>query len=173
MKKPDLAVLTRLPFGLFFALVLLLPFELLVARGTWAWDFNENSSSGTLAALEKHVVKTSPTPKIVLLGSSRIRDAVGPRQMEEELGCGKKRVMNLGISGGGIFEAATIYERNRKKLKKAEVVVLNVDTWNLDATEPPTMNVRRFGNLRSRVGIYDFDSTVGLVFGWAIRTYDI
>ena len=161
------------PWGLAFAVVWLFVFERMVARRGWVWDFNEYSSTGTITALERRIIAKAPAPKIVLLGNSRMRDAISPRQLEDELGCAKGTVMNLAVSAGGTFEAKALYERNKKKLSRADVVVLNVDTWYLDETEPPTMNVRRFGSLSDRVGIYGWRETASLVVGWAWRSYDV
>ncbi len=139
----------------------------------WVWDFNEYSSTGTITALERRIIAKAPAPKIVLLGNSRMRDAIAPRQLEDELGCNKGTVMNLAVSAGGTFEAKALYERNKRKLSRADLVVLNVDTWYLDETEPPTMNVRRFGSLADRLGIYGWQETASLVVGWAWRSYDV
>jgi hypothetical protein len=81
--------------------------------------------------LETEVLQRFPPPRIIFLGSSRIRRAANPRLLDEALGLPRHSTMNLGLAGGRVFEALYFYEQHLDALKSAEVVVLALDEWHL------------------------------------------
>lgn len=101
----------------------------------------EDSSWGQLRFVEREVIEPAERPKIVFLGSSRMRDAAAPRVIEEGLGLKKGSVVNIALGGGRIFDALDLYQRNRAKLKGAKLVVIGLDDWHfsLGAHPPGTL----------------------------------
>jgi hypothetical protein len=89
------------------------------------------SRQAEMRFLETDVLEKFPEPKIVLLGSSRIRRAVVPRLLDETLGLPQYSTMNLGLASGRLFEAQYFYEQNFDTLKSAKLVVLALDEWHL------------------------------------------
>jgi hypothetical protein len=91
------------------------------------------SRQGEIFWIEREVLPKFAAPRILLLGSSRIRRAVTPKQLDGELGLPAGSTLNLGLASGRIFEALYLYERNQAKLSSAKLVVLALDEWHLSA----------------------------------------
>ncbi len=97
------------------------------------------SRQGEIFFMEDEVLSKFDAPKIVVLGSSRIRRAIVPAQLDAQLGLPKGSTVNLGLAYARVFESLYLYERNEAKLKNAEWVVLNLDDWQL-STGPKMSN---------------------------------
>jgi hypothetical protein len=161
--------------------VLLLAFEFGVARQDWIWDFVLASPTGIITALEGQVIDGSD-PRIVVMGSSRVRDGVSPRQLEQKLNLKEGTVLNLAVTNGSCFDALTIYRRNREVLSRARLLVVGIEDRTFNASWPPNDRDRRYMTLRERVdrwsaeegihGPYDGPHTLSLIVGWFWRTYD-
>ena len=91
------------------------------------------SRQGEIFFMEREVLPHFPKPQVLLLGSSRVRRAVVPRQLDEELGLPANSTLNAGLASGRVFEASYLYERNRAQLKQARLVILNTDEWHLSS----------------------------------------
>src|SRR5436309_838386 len=89
------------------------------------------SRQGEIVFMERELLPRVREPKVVLLGSSRIRRAVVPKLLDEKLGLPANSTLNCGLASGRVFEAKHLYDRNIDKLGKAELVILNVDEWHL------------------------------------------
>lgn len=161
----------RLRSGLGVALLLLGLVEFGMARQEWLWDFEPRSNSGIVDVLEDDVIEAAEDPRVVIMGSSRIRDAVAPRLAEDMLGLPTGSVLNLGLTGGTAFDAVKLYERNRAKLSQADVVVLAVEMGNFLADPVPSPRVRRFATFEERLA-WEGESRASLIIGYFWRTYD-
>lgn len=89
------------------------------------------SRQGEIFFMEREVLPHFPKPEVVLLGSSRVRRAVVPKLLDEQLGLPPNSTLNVGLASGRVFEALYLYERNRAQLKQARLVILNLDEWHL------------------------------------------
>lgn len=158
--------------AVWLALALLLAVEFGLARQDWVWTWVPASNSGIVEAMESQVIATAPPPQVLLMGSSRIRDGVAPRQLEQALGLPEGSALNLGLTRGMPYDAALLYKRNRERFKGARLLVLGVEDWNFNAALSPNERYRRFATLSERVGVYNGDWTRSLVAGWVWRTYD-
>lgn len=152
-------------------MVLLLAVEIGVARQDWVWDHVLGSAGGIITALERQVIAGS-SPKVVVMGSSRVRDGVVPRQLEAELGLHDGDVLNLAVTTGTTFDALTLYRRNRPVLSKAKILVVGIEDRTFNAGWPPNDRDRRYMTLSERIGPYDGEHTLSLLAGWVWRTYD-
>ena len=74
------------PWGALLAVALLLAVEFGLARRDWIWGWWPRSESGVIDAIETQVIAQSDAPSVLFLGSSRVRDAVSPREVEKQLG---------------------------------------------------------------------------------------
>jgi hypothetical protein len=160
------------PKGAVLATLLLLGVELGLARQDWVWTWVPGSNSGIIEAMEARVIAPSEPPTVLLMGSSRVRDAVAPRQLEQALGLPRGGVMNLGVTRGTPYDARLLYERNRAKLSKAKVLVVGVEDWSFNASVSPNERFRRFASLDERASTFDKDWTLSLLAGYVWRTYD-
>ena len=91
------------------------------------------SRQGEISFMEHKILPNFPAPKIVFLGSSRIRRAIVPKYLDRQLGLPDNSTINLGLASGRVFEALYLYEKNREKLQGAKLVVLNIDEWQLSS----------------------------------------
>jgi hypothetical protein len=162
----------RTPRALVAAAVVLLCVEIIVARRDWIWSRDPASPSGVIDAMEQLIIRKASPPTVLVMGSSRARDAIVPAVLERELGLPRGAVMNLGITGGTPFDGLTLYRRNRDRLRHAQLLVFAIEDWHLNESFPPGVLDRRFATLDERIGVFDRDATLSLVVGWLWRTYD-
>jgi len=160
------------PVGVMAALVLLMLFDLAVARRDTVWSWFPRSQSGIVDVLESKVIAKAQHPMVLVMGSSRIRDAVIPRRLAQNLGLPDQSVLNLGLTAGTPFDALMLYQRNRRTLSRAQWLVLGVEDWYVNTHRAPNQRDRRFAGLQDRVGIFTWPDTLKLLLGWVWRTYD-
>ncbi len=159
------------PKAALVAVLILFAFEVAVARQEWVWDHVLASPSGIITALERQVISQAQ-PRVVVMGSSRVRDGVAPRQLEAQLGLPQGAALNLAVTNGSTFDALTIYRRNRAVLSRADVLVVGIEDRTFNAGWTPNDRDRRYMTLTERVGAYDSEHTLSLLAGWVWRTYD-
>jgi hypothetical protein len=160
------------PAALLLALLLLLGFEVGVARSDWIWGWVPHSDVGVVDALESQVISDADQPQILFMGSSRIRDAVSPRLLEHKLGLDEGAVLNLGLTKGTPFSAEKLYERNRSVLSSASVVVFGLESWQFTRRSRVNERVNRFASLEERLRYFDGPDRLPLIVGAIWRTYD-
>jgi hypothetical protein len=91
------------------------------------------SRQGEIRFMEREVLPKFERPQVVTLGSSRIRRAVVPKQLDESLALPPNSTLNIGLASGRVFESLHLYKRNREQLKSAKLVILNLDEWHLSS----------------------------------------
>jgi hypothetical protein len=160
------------PRGLLAAVALLLVFEAFVSRRDWIWAREPCSDAGIVDAIEAVAVRGCAEPRVVFLGSSRLRDAIAPREFERHLGLPAGSVLNLGLTGGQPFDSDLLYRRNRDVLRRAALVVVGVEDWYLNVRIRPGERDRRFASFDERLHGYRWQQSAELLCGWLWRTYD-
>ncbi|MCC7407269.1 MAG: hypothetical protein IT442_04310 [Phycisphaeraceae bacterium] len=160
------------PGGALFCLALLTVVEVGFARQEWLWSKFPKSPSGIIDVLEDKVIKPAGDPVVIVLGNSRTRDAVIPIVMEQELGLERGEVLNLSVTAGEPFDSFVLYERNRDTMRKANLVVLAVEEWQLNDDRAISERYRRFASLQDRLSYPDRQLKSSLVAGWLWRTFD-
>lgn len=80
--------------------------------------------------MEEQLLPRIREPRVVVLGSSRVRRAVVPKQLDEELRLPRNSTVNAGMAMGRLYDALYFYQRNRAQLAQAEVVVVGFDEWH-------------------------------------------
>src|SRR5436190_15151835 len=73
------------------------------------------SRQGEIFFIEEKVLPKFPAPRILLLGSSRMRRAIVPRQLDQQLGLPEGSTLNLGLAYARVYESLYLYERNEAK----------------------------------------------------------
>ena len=162
----------RAPRALLLATAILAVVELGAARREWLWSRDRSSASGIIDGMEELVIAPSAGPSLLFMGSSRARDALVPRQLEDRLSLPRGSVLNLGLTAGTPFDALIVYRRNRAKLSSARTLVFAIEDWHLNERFPTGVLDRRFATLSERIGVFDQQGTTSLVAGWVWRTYD-
>ena len=97
------------------------------------------SRQGEIFFIEEKVLPKFDAPRILLLGSSRMRRAIVPKQLDQQLGLPEGATLNLGLAFARVYESLYLYERNEAKFKDARLVILNIDEWQL-STGPKMSN---------------------------------
>jgi len=167
----SLQIKATVPKALLVAVSVLVLLDFAVARREWIWAFVPRSPSGVFDVLEDNVVVPAQDPSIVLFGSSRVRDAVAPRLLEEELGLREGSVLNLAMTAGNPFDSLVFYRRHREKLSGARLIIIGVEFWDFNAHGINERD-RRFANLADRLQLFDRKKTPALLVGWLWRTWD-
>jgi hypothetical protein len=113
-------------------------------------------------------------PAVVLLGSSRMRDAAAPYVLEEALGLPRGAVVNLGLGGARPSDALALYRDNRVRLAGA-VVVLGIDNWHFNAATPGIADprFRAAAPLRERLAFPLHGPMLDLAFGYVSTVWDL
>lgn len=120
-----------LPKTLLFVLAVLALLELSVRLVPEIALMPGKSRRGEMNFVEKNVLPKLGKIDVVVLGSSRMRRAVVPKQLDDALGIPVGSTLNSGLASGSLFEALYFYERNEERLKNARVVLLGIDEWHL------------------------------------------
>ena len=154
-----------------YVILILIVIEVGASRQDWLWSIEPRSNTGIVYALEDRVIRVAEDPAIVFMGSSRVRDAVAPRVLEEQLELPVGSVLNLGLTEGSVFDSLTLYERNREKLADAEVLVVGVEIDDFVLAPRDNNRLRRFAPLSMRFQ-WQGPEKLSLVLGWFYRTYD-
>ncbi|MFN3202877.1 MAG: hypothetical protein ACE366_31080 [Bradymonadia bacterium] len=162
-----------LPKGFCLAAAILLVVELAVARPGWVWSWNNKTYVGVMEAVERQVIAQRPTPKVLVMGSSRPRDAVAPDVVAQAMGLPAGAVMNVALAQGTPRDALAMYTRHRGRLSGAEVLLLGLDDWQLNAGYPPLDRAMRAYGLSERLQGHAMIHQPKLIAGWVWKTYDI
>jgi hypothetical protein len=152
------------------ALALIALFDVAVARDDRIWDWTFDGT--LLERFEEKVIGPAEDVRVVVLGSSRARDAVPPRVLERELGLPAGSVLNLSPTSGTPFDGAWLYRRNRERLRRAEVLVVGVSDWYCSAALAPTARDRRLATWEQRAAEFQGWNRFELVLGSFWRACD-
>ena len=159
--------------GLLWALLWLLCLEGWVRIGS-LWSAFPDSQVGAYLMVEDHFRTQRVPPRVVFMGSSRMRDAVAPRIIEGVLGLSGGAVANLSLTSGTAFDALRMYDRNSQLFAGTEVAVIGIEDWWFNAARSfESMNRVRFAaGLWERFRFPGLAAKSDLVLGWFCRTWD-
>ncbi len=132
------------PWGVLWMVAFLLAGELFVARSEWFWTWPERSRSGAFRVLERRVMARRPNPVVAIVGSSRLRDALAPAALEDELGLPRGAVANLSLTSGSPLDERALLQRNGVWFSRASVLVVGVEDWYFVNAYAPHERERRF-----------------------------
>ncbi|MBI2301548.1 MAG: hypothetical protein HYU66_21810 [Armatimonadetes bacterium] len=154
-------------------LAILLAVEFGLARQDWFWNGYGNMAGNAVRLRIDAINEATPGPAIVVMGSSRIRDAVLPEALEARLRLPAGSVYNLAMGGGTPFAGLTIYRAARPKLRQARLLVYGLDDFDVSAGYGVDATDRRYATLAERLRDYDPPQRPSLVTGWFYRTADV
>jgi hypothetical protein len=123
----------RVPKTLLFVAGVVLLLEITVRVVPESALMPAKSRRGEIDFVEREGLPKLGKIETVVLGSSRMRRAVVPKQFDEAMGLPAGSTLNAGFAMGRIYEALYFYERNEARLKDAKLVVLGIDEWHLSA----------------------------------------
>ena len=155
------------PTALIVCLAALAVFEIF-ARSVDVWSVVPRSNSGIMDQMETRVIEPSRSPRVLVLGSSRIRDAVLPETLEYELGLERGDVLNLGTTAGTPFDALTLVRRHPKLIENVELAIVGVEDWYVDGTYPHNERDMRYASMSERLA---YPTRVQLLTGLLWHTY--
>lgn len=117
----------------------------------------------------------APTPRVVVLGSSEAREAVASIPFEAGLGLRRGEVMNLAVRIARPSDMLEQYLRHRDVLARADIVLVGLEEWHLNAyTERvPDERFRYRATFRERA-LFPVPSVVPeLLLGYVWATWDM
>jgi hypothetical protein len=119
--------------------------EIIAGRTNYVWRLVPESHINSFLAIEELIIAKNPQPSILIFGNSRARGAFLPTQMEEEMGLQRGQVLNLAMGGQRPIHALKMYQRNREILARADIVIIELDSWQFGVDIPsPELDLYRF-----------------------------
>jgi hypothetical protein len=163
----------RIPRCVLSAVICIGLFEILLGRTDFAWKMVPGSHIDSFLALEETIIQKHPMPTILIFGSSRARGAFLPTLMEEQMGLQRGEVLNLGLGSGRPIHALKIYQQNRDILAQADIVIIEVESWQFALTIPPNeLDLYRYVAGWSDVLAYKGENRYSLVRSLLFRLPD-
>lgn len=160
------------PWALIAVLILATVFEFGFARQREIWTSVENTPTG-LIAVQDGIAAQMDVPRVVVLGNSRMIDAVLPKQLDRELGLADQSTFNLSIQAGRPFDYLSFYERHRQRLASAELMILGLDdqmfSQEMDSAE---QRFRLQASLEQRSD-YQGARRLSFLAGWGFASLDV
>ncbi len=160
------------PYGTIVAFELLLVVDIFLARREMIWVFAQNSPIGIVHAMEGLVIKPTEQVSVLVLGNSRVRDAIIPAVLAEELGISRTNVLNISMTRGTPYDSLTIYRRNREKLAKTSLLIIGVEDFSQLRTNIPSERFRYFSSLAERCEHFYGEARASLIASYCWRTLD-
>jgi hypothetical protein len=84
---------------------------------------------GEYTYLGEEVIPLYERPRLLVFGTSRVKEGVSPGHVERAAGLPDRSVVNLGLRGGRPTDFLRLYEENHRRLRGAKVVLIGVDEW--------------------------------------------
>ena len=162
------------PRAVFLCIGLLLVVELGVVRSNWLWTFDERSQVGVMNVIETEVIdEAQNSADIIVLGNSRMRDALPPVDFEQALGLERGQVMNLSLTAGTLYDSLLMYRRNRDNLDGASVAIVGVEAWFFKEEERGLdSRFVRYATLTDRLSPYVGGRELDAAVGYIWRTFE-
>lgn len=160
------------PWGLFAALLICLAFEVGVARQGRIWTAVHNSPTG-LVAVQDRIAERMESPLVVVLGNSRMIDAVRPAQLDRELGLPPQSSYNLSLQAGRPFDFLTFYTRHRSRLAEAELLLVGLDDQMFSQRMDTAEQRFRFLSTLEQRWRYKGQKRLSFIAGSFVRSLDL
>jgi hypothetical protein len=155
------------PRGLLTALVLLVLLDFGLSRADWPYRKYPLSYVGAFLAQEQTLQSSSVPPRVIILGNSRSKGGLLPREMEHILGLPEGSVLNLSIESGDHYDNYIFQQRNQQQMKSARLLIYGADAYEWNANFPLSERFHHFAGLTDRLKL---DPSADTLFGWFFRT---
>lgn len=153
--------------GLLTAIVLLIILDIGLSRADWPYRRYPLSFVGEFLSKEQALRNNPVAPRIIILGNSRSKAGLIPREMERILGLPEGSVLNLSLASGDHYDNNLFQKRNRQWMKPAPMVVYAVDAFQWNDNLPLSDRFDHFAGLADRLHLQPNAQTL---FGWIFRT---
>lgn len=121
-----------------------------------------------LRAAERQLTRR-PAPRVVLFGSSRLKNLVRESDLAERLGLPVSAVANGAIDGGNPWDVLALLRRNPRLFDGAELFIHDIQFWQLNASFRrgiPRPSFYRYATLGERWAVRDLSARCLLVADW-------
>ena len=157
--------------GLLVCLAILLLIEVAVARPDWAWRLDPRRPVGILLEVEEKLLAPVETPRVVVLGSSVMRDGLLPRAFETSAGLPSGAIVNASLPNATPFDFCLLYERNREKIAQSRLLVAGIEDWYFYEEPGVSERYHRWASLSQRWRDYAGMERAPLIVSWLWKTY--
>lgn len=152
-------------------LAILLILEFGAARRDWLWKLDPRRPVGILLAVEEQLIEPVDEPRVVILGSSVVRDAILPRLFEQVAGLPRGSVLNTSLPNATPFDFVLLYERNRQRLARSRLLIVGVEEWYFYEEPGIPERYHRWATLQQRFADYEGSQRLPLLVSWVWKTY--
>ena len=153
----------------FLGILLLLEFG--AARRDWVWRLDPRRPVGILLAVEDEIIRPAGDARVVVLGSSVMRDALLPRVFEEAAGLPAGSVLNTSLPNATPFDFVLMYQRNRRAFADAELLLVGIEDWFFYEEPGVSERYHRWATLEDRFADYTGAERLPLLVSWLWKTY--
>lgn len=154
-----------------FALAILIVVEVF-ARRQDIWFEHQESPVWVQREVQKQLIDQIDSPQIVILGNSRILSMIQPRILEDTMGLGRGQVLQAAITEGNPYDCLYVYRRNRERFKKSKLVIIGLDSWQVQGKTMLHERIRYNASMKDRIKYFTGKERYSLVVGRIWRTYD-
>jgi len=157
--------------ALLLCLGVLLALEIGVARTDWVWELDPRRPVGVFLAVEDEIIAPADDLRVVVLGSSVMRDAIVPRAFEAAAGLPEGSVLNTSLPNATPFDFVVLYERNRAQLSRARLLIVGIEDWYFYEEPGISERYHRWATLSDRLTDYGGSDRLSLMVSWIWKTY--
>jgi hypothetical protein len=157
--------------ALLLCLALLLLVEVGAARRDWAWRIDPRRPVGIMLAVEDEIIAPADDARVILVGSSVMRDALLPRVFEQAAGLPRGSVLNTSLPNATPFDFVLLYERNREVFAHARLLVIGVEDWYFYEEPGVPERYQRWASLQDRLADYSGRARLPVLVSWLWQTY--
>jgi hypothetical protein len=157
--------------ALLLCLGILLLLELGAARRDWVWNLDPRRPVGIFQAVEKEIISPAEDIRVVVLGSSVMRDGILPRAFEVAAGLPEESVLNTSMPNATPFDFVVLYERNRDELGGARLLIVGIEDWYFYEEPDVSERYHRWARLSDRLADYGGTDRLPLLVSWVWKTY--
>lgn len=157
--------------ALLLCLAVLLVLEVGVARRDWVWRIDPRRPVGIMLAVEDEIIAPADDARVIILGSSVMRDAVLPRVFEEAAGLPRGSVLNTSLPNATPFDFVLLYERNRDTFAHARLILVGVEDWYFYEEPGVPERYQRWASLGDRLADYSGNARLQVLVSWLWKTY--
>ena len=157
--------------ALLLCIGLLLLLEVGAARRDWLWRIDPRRPVGILLEVEDRIIAPAGDLRVVVLGSSVMRDALLPRVFEQAAGLPEGSAVNTSLPNATPFDFVLLYERNRAAFRRARLMLVGVEEWFLFEEPDVSERYHRWASLSERLADYEGSARLPLLVSWVWQTY--
>lgn len=157
--------------ALLLCLGILLVLEFGAARRDWIWNLDPRRPVGIFQAVENEIIVPAEDIRVVVFGSSVMRDGIVPRAFEAAAGIPEGSVLNTSMPNATPFDFTVLYERNRDAMHSARLLIVGIEDWYFYEEPGISERYHRWATLSDRLADYGGSERLPLIVSWIWKTY--